>query len=216
MLIRKFRKPIAERLGIMIKPVALLFLAFLLTFGLYVNRYIYAEIGEHLYIIPPAILQPYMGFIMGFLIAKHVAKQPTYRCITIAIETGVQNVTIPMVLLQGSFKQPFGDLAAVMPVTTAHFTPLPMLAAFFGLTIYKNVYLKRCKPEEVDVDDKTPADDKKDANGHVEVDRSGSVIRVDYRNDPFESKEKKDNLLRGLSPVEIRRNIEKLDRESVI
>ena len=38
-IFRKLKQPWAEKVGKAIKPVALLFLAFLLTFGLYTNRY---------------------------------------------------------------------------------------------------------------------------------------------------------------------------------
>jgi predicted Na+-dependent transporter len=139
-VVRKLRPAVGDRLGRMIKPLAVIFMAFLLTFGLYTNRYIYGFMGNFPSIIPPSILQPYLGFTFGFCIARFAARQPKYRAITIAIETGVQNVTIPMVMLQGSFPQPFGDIAAVMPVMTAHFTPIPLLAMWIGLIIYRRFF----------------------------------------------------------------------------
>ena len=102
-IFRKFKESGAEFVGRCIKPFAFLFLMFLLTYGLYVNRYVYSIIGAFPYILIPALLQPYVGFGLGFLIAKTLGQQSRQRAITIAIETGVQNITIPMVLLQNSF-----------------------------------------------------------------------------------------------------------------
>ena len=138
--------------GRFIKPFALLFLIFLLTFGLYTNRYVFSILAEYPFLLLPALLQPYLGFSIAFLIAKTLGQQPRHRAITIAIETGIQNIAIPMTLLQNSFEQPLGDLAAVMPVTTALFTPLPLMATFVFLVIRNRFCPKPKQHDAVELD----------------------------------------------------------------
>ena len=208
-IIRKCKQAVADRLGKMIKPLALVFIIFLLSFGLYVNRYIYSQIKTSFYILLPALLQPYIGFILSFLIAKYIARQPKHRCITIAIETGVQNVTIPMVLLQQSFPQPYGDLAAVMPVTTAHFTPLPMLFSFLGIIIYRNVYLRFWPKQQEE------GGDDKDNEVDEEQEMSKIKDKKDYNGAARDSWET-DKFIKGLNGKDIEKRVLGLDKESVI
>ena len=211
-LVRKCKQAVAERLGKFIKPFALIFVIFLLSFGLYCNRYIYSQIKTSLYVLLPALLQPYLGFAISFLIAKYIARQPKHRCITIAIETGVQNVTIPMVLLQQSFPQPYGDLAAVMPVTTAHFTPLPMFFSFLGLLIYRNICLKYCLKKENEEDPESDESEKKVTGSGQEMMTRGTP---DYSGVVKEASET-DNFINGLSGNDIGKRVLQLDKESVI
>ena len=212
-LIRKLRPAIGDKLGRMIKPFSLIFIIYLLSFGLYVNRYIYNFMGRYPSIIPPSIIQPYLGFGFGFCIARFAARQPKYRSITIAIETGVQNVTIPMVMLQGSFPQPFGDIAAVMPVMTAHFTPLPLLFVFIGLTVYRRFFAEKCGKGEEDGDneeEKDPAKAKEieAKQGSQNYQSKKPNPNVDYR----------DSLLvqNGLTGSQLGKQFFSADKESVI
>ena len=216
-LLRKFRQPIGDRLGRMIKPLAIVFTAFLLTFGLYVNRYIYGIMGRHPGIVPPAIIQPYLGFTFGFCIARFLAKQPKYRSITIAIETGVQNITIPMVMLQNSFPQPYGDLAAVMPVITAHFTPIPLCFIFLGLVVYRRFFKERCKGG---------AGEEEDGEGEEEEDDPAKAKALEASKPYTENKQaapaghrfERDSLLiqNGLTGSALGRKFFTEDKESVI
>ena len=223
-IIRKWKPNIGVRLGRMIKPLALLFLAWLLTFGLYVNRYIYGLMAAAPRIVPPAILQPYLGFGCGFLIAKYVARQPRYRSVTVAIETGVQNVTIPMVMLQGSFPQPFGDLAATMPVMTAHFTPLPLLFVLIGLTVYNRFFKERCSRGEADEEDeekKVPDDMKNGAiDKEIEMSAEEKAAELDngYREVFPAHRYERDSLLiqNGLTGSALGRKFFMEEKESVI
>ena len=161
---QKLSKLWAGRVDKAIKPFAFFFLVFLLTFGLYTNRYVFSIIGAYPKILLPALLQPYLGFTIAFFVAKTVGKQPRYRCITIAIEAGLQNIAIPMTLLQNSFPQPMGDLAAVMPVTTALFTPLPLMFIFLVLFFRKRL----CPPQ---ADEKEEEDEKKNGKYIASIER---------------------------------------------
>uniref|UniRef100_A0AC34G916 PIN-like protein n=1 Tax=Panagrolaimus sp. ES5 TaxID=591445 RepID=A0AC34G916_9BILA len=48
----------------------------------------------------------------------------------IAIETGVQNTGIAIMLLKFSFQQPDADISALIPVIVACFTPFPLLLGY--------------------------------------------------------------------------------------
>lgn len=52
---------------------------------------------------------PWLGYLFGFLVAK-ILRQPTPDCLTIGIETGVQNTGISIFLLRFSLPQPQADL----------------------------------------------------------------------------------------------------------
>ena len=169
---QKLTKLWADRVGKVIKPFAFIFLVFLLTFGLYTNRYVFSIIGAYPKILLPALLQPYLGFTCAFLIAKTLGKQPRFRCITIAIEAGVQNIAIPMTLLQNSFDQPMGDLAAVMPVTTALFTPIPLMLIFLFI-----FFRKRLCPTESNREQEE--DEKKEKQSEL----VSSIVTVVDKND---------------------------------
>ena len=156
-IFRRFKEQGAEFVGRLIKPFSFIFLVFMITFGLYTNRYVFSILGAYPFLLIPALLQPYLGFGIGFLIASTLGRQPRYRAVTIAIETGIQNIAIPMTLLQNSFEQPLGDVAATMPVTTALFTPLPLMATFVFLFIRKRL----CPPKPADDEEHEGGDDVK-------------------------------------------------------
>lgn len=140
-----------KKVAKVLKPLALVFLLWIFTMGTYVNLYMWKLMGSIPTIIPAGILLPWIGFLLGLSIAT-AFKQPRYRAITIAIETGIQNIGIPVVMLQGNFPQPEGDLAATMANAVGVFTPVPLYIALIVLLIKK----KFCPTPE---QQKLPTDD---------------------------------------------------------
>jgi predicted Na+-dependent transporter len=124
------------------KPLSVGFVVYILTFGLYVNSYIYRMMASYPLIVPAAFLLPWCGFGLGFVVSLAL-RQSRSNSVAIAIETGIQNYSIAMVVLLGAFPKPYGDLAAVMPMIVAHFTPLPLFTAFIIFTIRDKVRAKR-------------------------------------------------------------------------
>ncbi|KAL4234088.1 hypothetical protein ACF0H5_005741 [Mactra antiquata] len=86
---------------------------------------------------------PYIGFLIGGLVAL-VFRQPFGNIKTIAIETGLQNTAIAMILLQNSFPPPYGDLATVAPVSAEVMSPIPPFLTSIVYVIYKK-YCKKYK-----------------------------------------------------------------------
>ena len=76
---------------------------------------------------------PWLGFAFGCLFSK-LCKRERKDIIAIAVETGVQNTGMAIFMLWFTLDHPAGDLAAVIPVAVATFTPVPLL---FSLLYYR-------------------------------------------------------------------------------
>lgn len=121
------------------KPTFLFFIVFFLTVGIYVNKSIIYLMIAYPIVIPTAALLPWVGFVLSSTVA-FIFRQPKKRIITIALETGIQNVGIPILILMYSMSQPEGDLGAVMPITVALLTPIPLYIIY----LYK-IIKRKCK-----------------------------------------------------------------------
>ncbi len=131
----RFLPKIAEKIAKAVRPFSAIFVIFILGFGTYVNWYMVDIIEDDLIILPACFLLPVLGYLCGFL-AAIIFRQGRKVATTISIETGVQNASIPILVLQRSFPQPVGDLAAVMPLATAYVYSIPILCAWAGLVAY--------------------------------------------------------------------------------
>ncbi|KAF5403921.1 Apical sodium-dependent bile acid transporter [Paragonimus heterotremus] len=116
------------------RPLFLFFILFFLTFGIYANLSILKLIGSYPIVMPTGALLPWLGFALAALIAFGL-RQPRAVVITIALETGIQNVSAAILVLLYSMPQPAGDLGAVMPITVSLFTPIPLYFIYMGITI---------------------------------------------------------------------------------
>jgi len=72
-------------------------------------------------------------------------RQPTARVLTIAIETGIQNTGLPIVLMKLSLPQPDADMSIVGPIAIAMFMPLPLWIAFVVIAVRRRWLRRRCK-----------------------------------------------------------------------
>ena len=145
-MLRRIKESWAKPFGKVIKPISLVFLLWVLTFGTYVNLYMFQIMGEVPLTIVAGILLPWCGFGFGFA-ASTLMRQNRRKAIAISIETGIQNFGIPIVLLQRSFPQPEGDLGATMVNSVAIFTPLPLFIALITITIWR-----RCRHDKKPTD----------------------------------------------------------------
>ncbi|XP_071090658.1 ileal sodium/bile acid cotransporter-like [Haliotis cracherodii] len=142
----KFQKLAAVIVKIL-KPVTLVTIVILLTFGIYANLYIFRLFKPSTLLA--GCLLPYCGYIIGGLVGL-MFRQPWYRVKTIAIETGIQNVMVAYLMLQMALPPPDGDLAAVGPLASAVMTPLPLFVLAIGYTIYL-----KCTKQDYDKVSKT-------------------------------------------------------------
>lgn len=125
-----------------LRPFYILLILCMFTIGVYSNLYIFQLITPVLIIA--GCLLPYTGFLLSGLVA-FILRQPLPRILTIAIETGIQNTGLPIILMRFSLPQPEADLSVVSPVVIAMFMPLPLWVAVSIVEIRKRCCKKRGK-----------------------------------------------------------------------
>lgn len=151
-IILKHIKPtIAEKSKKVIKISTLIVVGVAIVFGTIANTYVYSLITWKTVLC--GMLLPYCGFAVSYLIS-YFLKQTATNCRTIAIETGIQNANIAIVLLNFSLAKPDSDLTLVMPVCVLLFTPLPLIV----ILICKNIYERFHKKKEENESDKEEND----------------------------------------------------------
>uniref|UniRef100_A0A915PE79 Uncharacterized protein n=1 Tax=Meloidogyne floridensis TaxID=298350 RepID=A0A915PE79_9BILA len=91
------------------------------------------------------LLLPWCGFMFGCFTSILLAQDPP-DVTAIAIETGVQNTGIAIMLLKLTFPGTDSDIASLLPITVACFTPAPLLFGYAIHTLIKRLKEKRVKP----------------------------------------------------------------------
>ncbi|VDM60056.1 unnamed protein product [Angiostrongylus costaricensis] len=115
------------------RPFIIFVLVFVVVFGMISNWYMFRMMT--LPAITGGLLLPWCGFMFGCFMSIITRRSPE-DVTAIAIETGVQNTGIAILVIKASFSQPDADIGAVIPVIVACFTPGPLLlGAFIHLTI---------------------------------------------------------------------------------
>lgn len=120
----------------------------LIVTGIYSSLYIFSLFTSHVIIVGCAL--PYIGFILGWVVSL-LLRQPMKNIITIAIEIGMQNTGIAVILLLNSFPPPFGDLSSVAPISAEVMSPIPPLLISIVYLIYKKCCRKydRVRKDEI-------------------------------------------------------------------
>ena len=149
-----------------IRPLMIIFFILVFTLGVYSNLYIFTLMRNKPEILLAGALVPYIGFIFGGVTAI-IARQSWERIRTIAIETGIQNTGIAIVLLKVSLPAPDNDISIVAPIAAAIFTPIPMLVAIIGYEIYKRCYAP--KMGELYLDDGNGSDENEECGEKGDV-----------------------------------------------
>jgi len=147
-VVRRFCPKFADTAKKILRPFLGLIIVFICTFGVYVNLYMFRLMTWR--VLVGGMGLPWLGFAFGLVIAI-LSRQPKPNVLAISIETGIQNTGIAIMLLQLSFTQPDADLAAVLPVVVAMFTPAPMIIA---LIIH---YIVKWRKEKKKMEEKTAA-----------------------------------------------------------
>ncbi|XP_038046391.1 ileal sodium/bile acid cotransporter-like isoform X2 [Patiria miniata] len=116
MLIRAKLPKIAEYVIKSLNILSLTLVLLTLGVGLYSNVYV---IFSPAFVLLGGFLHPTCGFIIGFIMAKFLARFPNESAVTVSVETGVQNNLIAISMLKLSFDQPEADIMARMPMIVA-------------------------------------------------------------------------------------------------
>lgn len=107
-------------------------LLFIFTFGVYANLYMFRVFSWR--IILSGTLVSWSGYAFGAITAL-ILKQPYKKILAIAIETGVQNTGISIVLLRLSLPQPEADLSSVLPVSGSIMVFIPLFCCWCKKTV---------------------------------------------------------------------------------
>lgn len=152
LLIKWKSERVALMLKRLLKPFSIIFIIFIMTFGVYANYYIFAFFDWKVAVA--GLLLPWLGFVFGAVMAL-MCRRSMEEIIAISIETGIQNTGIAIGILKvalGDFA-PLGDIAMVIPVAVATMTPIPLTVAY----IFKRVQECRGKTKTLKFD--IPFDD---------------------------------------------------------
>ncbi|KPM04388.1 ileal sodium/bile acid cotransporter-like protein 1 [Sarcoptes scabiei] len=108
-------------------PFSGMMIIFIIVFGTYSNFYMFRVMNFKM--IFAAAINVWCGMFLGFTLA-YLFRKPMSDMLTIAIETGVQNTGVSIVVLGLSLKQPDADLASAVPVAASLMTPIPLTIAW--------------------------------------------------------------------------------------
>ena len=154
------KRPAWAKKGVIaVRPLAVVFVLWVIIVGSITNMHVYRLMARNWYVIPAGTLLPYVGMVLGYVISR-IIQQGNKRAVTIAIETGMQDTGIAIILLLSSFPKPDGDIAATMPITSAMCTPFPLIISFIVLTLHTKCWLGgKCQccggpdaPEFIDIE----------------------------------------------------------------
>ncbi|CAH8511460.1 unnamed protein product [Schistosoma rodhaini] len=149
--LRIWKPNLAMKLAKLAGPVFKFKIVFFLTVGVYVNWSLFRLLGAYPLLIIICALLPWLGFCIGSLFV-FILRQPCQSIITVALETGVQNIGIAILVLLYVMPKPTGELGAIMPIAVAQLTPIPLYL------IYSSILIKRkcCKQQKISNKIETP------------------------------------------------------------
>ncbi|VDL81136.1 unnamed protein product [Nippostrongylus brasiliensis] len=133
--IKKWKPEWAAKSRKIMRPFIIFVLIFVVVFGAISNWYMFRMMTAPALL--GGLLLPWCGFMFGCF-ASIITRRVPADVTAIAIETGIQNTGIAILVLKASFAQPDADIGAVIPVICACFTPGPLLlGAAVHMTIKK-------------------------------------------------------------------------------
>ncbi|CAF0749286.1 unnamed protein product [Didymodactylos carnosus] len=145
LVIRRYRPAMAIRVGKFLNVIGVGLLLFVLTFGVYINMFIFYIIDFK--IIMASCFLPWFGFVGGALLAI-VTTQHKKKSISICLESGIQNTAVSIFFLRLTFPQPEADLALTAPLLTSITTPIPFILMLIGKSIYQKCCASFCEKKE--------------------------------------------------------------------
>ncbi|XP_055390142.1 ileal sodium/bile acid cotransporter-like [Condylostylus longicornis] len=126
--IQKFHPKLANVLIRLLKPISIIILIFIISFAIITNLYLFKLFSWRIIIAGMGL--PWFGYILSYT-AAWLFKQNKSDCLTISIETGLQNTGVAIFLLRFSLQQPEADLTSIVPVSVSIMTKVPLLTLYF-------------------------------------------------------------------------------------
>ncbi|CAJ0587707.1 unnamed protein product, partial [Mesorhabditis spiculigera] len=151
MIFIHYKAALYERIHGWIKKISWVMTIIMLAVGLYVNFYIVYLITWR--IILCGCLLPWSGYIIAFIVGT-IFRMELRDKITISIETGLQHVSIAMVILFVTFPEPEVDLALVVLFVHVMMTDKPLLIGYGCMLLYRKFTSKPA--EDLENEKKVP------------------------------------------------------------
>ena len=137
--IRRKHPHSAQYLVSSIKYLVAFFVLFVFTVGVWINLFVF-ELMRPRVLVATALLI-YFGYFLGGLLA-FILGRDKQSIITIAVETGIQNNGIPIMMLRLSLMGPERDTGIVAPIAAAILAPIPICCALIIRIIRKKWKLR--------------------------------------------------------------------------
>ncbi|XP_064640939.1 sodium-dependent organic anion transporter-like [Lineus longissimus] len=190
-VIQKKAPKVAKYIKMIIRPFLFVFLLFMFTFGVWVNWPLFQLFNTRLAFA--GFTLPLFGFASGGIVAA-ICRLSWKRVKTIALETGIQNTGVAIVMLLFSLPAPESDFSIIGCIAISTCTPIgPLSAAIFYEVKRRCEKKKEEKGGDGGATDGTDGDDEnkegeeemkdvnKAANGSANEDDSLKVDRQHYR-----------------------------------
>nr|AKN21468.1 slc10a-1 [Schmidtea mediterranea] len=129
------------------KILSIIFIWFLLTFGLYVNLYVFEVILDYPHLVPIVAVLPWCGFLFGLLIgigSKHGFVQSK----TISIKIGVQNIGFAILIVKYSMQGLYSDFGILIPFIILISSHALLLVGYICKLIFVKFHKKVVRNEE--------------------------------------------------------------------
>ncbi|GFR98118.1 ileal sodium/bile acid cotransporter [Elysia marginata] len=134
--IRRKNPRLAAFLISSIKYLTLFFLTYCFTVGVYINLFAFQLMRPR--VLLASGLVPFTGFLLGGLAAFMMGRDKI-SIITIALETGIQNNGVPIVMMRLSMTGPERDTSVVGPVASGIVSTLPLGIAVLVILIRNKI-----------------------------------------------------------------------------
>ncbi|KAI9589434.1 sodium/bile acid cotransporter-like [Glossina fuscipes] len=145
-VLQKCSPLISKRMTRFLKPISLILMISIIIFAFAVNTFMFKLFSWKIIFASSAL--PWIGYAIGWVMAK-LCKQSSKDCLTIAIETGIQNTGIAIFMVNFTLEQPLADITNAVPVANSLMTPLPLLLIYICRKMYScgNEYEVEKKPQ---------------------------------------------------------------------
>uniref|UniRef100_A0A914CS64 Ileal sodium/bile acid cotransporter n=1 Tax=Acrobeloides nanus TaxID=290746 RepID=A0A914CS64_9BILA len=137
MIFIHYKKHLVEKFAKWIKIVTWIAAALFTIIGLYINFYIIYKFTWSIVICGCAL--PWSGYVIAYFVAWLFRQQHRER-ITIAIETGIQNIGIAILMLMVSLPEPESDLSIIMPIAIVLLTDKPLIIIWLVQKCYRKYH----------------------------------------------------------------------------
>ena len=151
--ITHFRPQIGARIAWCLKPFTGLVGVVFIGMGIYVYYYAFVRVTWQTLVACASLAL--IGYTFGLFFAR-LFRQAWPQCVTIALETGFQNMALATIMLQISLPLPESDIAGVIPILYTFISAGYPSTIFSVYWPYKRMRTSRTRKNSVDLMDDGP------------------------------------------------------------